>query len=213
MNPTERTEWRGTSVDERIADRRNRLLMAGYQIVGNEGAPALTVRAVCAAANVGQRYFYESYPDIEALLGAVYDQAVGQLLDAVGSGANASSSGSLRMRIRDGLGAAADFLAAAPTCGRIVFIEALTNEVIRTRAAKALPVFFDSVRQVIDDGRVVHSDSSRARLETSALSGALTMVFADWLTDPDAIPRSVLVDYCTDVAAAVLELSRPTPPR
>lgn len=205
--------WRGTSADERVVERKQRLLVASYGIVGRSGAAALTVRAVCATANVGQRYFYESYPDIEALLGAVYDFAVGQLLAAVAARTDAAGERPLRTRVWEGLDAAAGFLLDTPACGRIVFVEALSNEVLRTKAAKTLPAFIETVRQVLDNGVVPDVGAERARMETSALSGALSMVFADWLADPAAISRHALVSYCTDVSLALLALSRPDPLR
>ena len=45
----------------------------GVTLLGSEGGPALTVRAVCRAAGLTERYFYESFTDRDEFVRAVYD--------------------------------------------------------------------------------------------------------------------------------------------
>jgi len=62
----------GVSPDERVSERRARLVEAGIELFGTRGLRATTVRSVCAAAGLTDRYFYESFATLEALLQAVY---------------------------------------------------------------------------------------------------------------------------------------------
>lgn len=75
--------YRGMSLDERRAERREKLLAAGLAVIGELGYSAATVRAVCAEAGLTERYFYESFENGEALLSAVYLQLIGELRQAV----------------------------------------------------------------------------------------------------------------------------------
>jgi AcrR family transcriptional regulator len=68
------TVWRGTTAAQRVGPRRARLLAAGLDLLGEQGYEGITVRGVCAAAGLNPRYFYESFDDLDALVGAVYDE-------------------------------------------------------------------------------------------------------------------------------------------
>ena len=62
----------GLSAEERRAERRARLIEAGVKVYGEVGYRNATVKAVCAAAELTERYFYESFANSEALLVAAY---------------------------------------------------------------------------------------------------------------------------------------------
>ena len=70
-----RTSWAGIPAEDRRAARRDRLLDAAFDLLGTEGWSATTVRGVCQAAQLNPRYFYESFPDLDALFVAVYDRS------------------------------------------------------------------------------------------------------------------------------------------
>ena len=61
----------GLAMEERVAARRARFIEAGVELFGTQGFRGATVRGVCAAAGLTDRYFYESFPTLEALLAAV----------------------------------------------------------------------------------------------------------------------------------------------
>src|SRR5690606_12857510 len=75
--------YRGADLDARRQERRTRLLAAGLERVGTVGYRAATVRSVCAEAGLTERYFYESFANGEALLVAVYEDAVARLDAAI----------------------------------------------------------------------------------------------------------------------------------
>lgn len=60
--------YQGRSAQERRAERRERLIGAAVQQYGTRGFRATTVRDICGAARVTQRYFYEAFSGREALL-------------------------------------------------------------------------------------------------------------------------------------------------
>ena len=64
--------YRGASGDQRRAERCQQLLDAGLAVIGEVGYQACSVRSICAAAGLTERYFYESFANKEALLAEVY---------------------------------------------------------------------------------------------------------------------------------------------
>jgi AcrR family transcriptional regulator len=71
--------FRGQSADTRQRERRERLIAAGTQAFGTLGFHAVTVRQICAEARLTERYFYESFRNLEELFAAVYTGIAAQL--------------------------------------------------------------------------------------------------------------------------------------
>ena len=69
-----RGRWSGVPLRERPALRRDELLSAGITLLGSPDGPGLTVRAVCRAAGLTERYFYESFTDRDEFVAAAYDE-------------------------------------------------------------------------------------------------------------------------------------------
>lgn len=82
--------YAGNSAEERRALRREKILEAAIQVYGEQGYRASTVQAVCDAAGLTKRYFYESYRDSEDLLAAclrrVVTEFAGELAQAAPDG-------------------------------------------------------------------------------------------------------------------------------
>jgi len=71
----------GISREERVAQRREQFLKAGLEIFGTTGFRSATVRRLCSEAKLTDRYFYESFTNIEALLVAVYTHQMDLIQD------------------------------------------------------------------------------------------------------------------------------------
>ena len=76
--------WRGISPEQRVAERRERLLDAALEVFSGRGFANSRVRDVCREAGLTERYFYESFADKEALLVALAQRIVADLVVAVG---------------------------------------------------------------------------------------------------------------------------------
>jgi AcrR family transcriptional regulator len=63
----------GLSDAQRRAGRRERLLMAGFELFGSAGYLKTTIPMLCNASGVTARHFYEEFASREALLRAIYD--------------------------------------------------------------------------------------------------------------------------------------------
>ncbi|MCW4354879.1 TetR/AcrR family transcriptional regulator [Hoyosella sp. YIM 151337] len=197
-------KWRGQTLHDRADERREQLLDTAYDLVAAEGVGALTMRAVTRAANLSPRYFYESFPDRDALLFAVFDRTVEQLQQRVAA-AMADSEG-MEAKCRAAFSAAAHAFDEDPRAARLLLREALADNMLREHALAALPHFvFATATHFLPEPADQHGvDALRLQLDMSALSGAVVTLFLDWTEDRLAIPREELVDYCTELVVGIL---------
>jgi AcrR family transcriptional regulator len=73
MVTTRTRQYGGHSAEQRQLARRERLIEAAIRVYGEVGYRNATVKAVCEAAELTERYFYESFANSEALLIAAFD--------------------------------------------------------------------------------------------------------------------------------------------
>jgi AcrR family transcriptional regulator len=78
-----RARYRGAEAEERRAQRRGQLIAAAVQVYGERGYQNATVKAVCEAAGLTERYFYESFANSEALLLASFQTVTDLLLQKI----------------------------------------------------------------------------------------------------------------------------------
>src|SRR5262245_60243270 len=102
------TRWAGVPLTDRRTERRALLVDAGFQLFGEEGEAGVSVRSVCRECGLNTRYFYESFSDVNDLLGAVYDRVGGELAEVL-EAAIGEADDSVRSRMRAGIAAVLDF--------------------------------------------------------------------------------------------------------
>src|SRR5262245_7843006 len=129
--------WRGISAEDRRAERRAQLIEAGIEVIGTQGWANTTVRGVCRQAGLTERYFYESFPDHEALLLAVYEHILVEGIQVVLTAA-AAAPHDVRLTARAGIAAAVELLIDDPRKGRILVLEATANETLQRRRQQAV---------------------------------------------------------------------------
>lgn len=71
--------YKGVPADQRIAERRAKLVQAGLELFGTRGIAATRVNDVCAEAGLTKRYFYESFSSLDELAVAAVDEAIAAL--------------------------------------------------------------------------------------------------------------------------------------
>jgi AcrR family transcriptional regulator len=76
-------QYGGHSAEERRLARRERLIEAAIRVYGEIGYRNATVKAVCEAAGLTERYFYESFESSEALLIAAFETVSHRLIDCL----------------------------------------------------------------------------------------------------------------------------------
>lgn len=65
----------GLTADERLADRKRRLMEVGLELFAERGFAKTGVRELCRAAKIGERAFYDTVGSRESLLRDVYLEA------------------------------------------------------------------------------------------------------------------------------------------
>ncbi len=116
--------YRGASGDQRRAERRQQLLDAGLSTIGEVGYQACSVRSICAAAGLTERYFYESFANKEALLAEVYQAQTNYLKTTMLAAFNHAERNSQAFA-HAGLHAFFDTLHQNPAVARLLLFEIL----------------------------------------------------------------------------------------
>jgi AcrR family transcriptional regulator len=114
--------WRGVSPEQRVAERRERLLDAALEVFAKRTFHASKVRDLCRESGLTERYFYESFPDKEALLAALAERIVTDFLTAAGPSI-ALLPTDFDGGVRGAMEAVVSSLTNDPRRARILFVE------------------------------------------------------------------------------------------
>lgn len=192
------SRWAGLSRAERQAERKRLLVRAAFELFGEDGEVAVTVRSVCRHSALNTRYFYESFADTDELLGAAYDFVVADLIGAL-SGAMAGLPDD-KARLRAGIRTVLDFSSEDPGRGKMLFTEARTNPVL---AARRSAIQEQLRRSVLEDGPAAVRPARIADLVGAAMyAGAMAELAQQWLSGNLGADLDPVVD------AAVRQLMR-----
>jgi AcrR family transcriptional regulator len=82
--------YRGVSHADRRAQRRGQLIAAAIAVYGERGYRHATVKAVCEAAGLTERYFYESFANSDELLIASYHAVTANVFNELTRAAEAA---------------------------------------------------------------------------------------------------------------------------
>ena len=197
----------GMSGADRVADRRRRFIAAGLELMGTKGIPATTLRGVAEQAGLAARYFAESFPTIEDLHIAVFDEIVAELEER-GLAAIADTDGGPRARSRAALGALADLLLADARKGRVVLIESGSSPVLGPRRLAEAQRFAGIVAGLNESGSELRPLDLQlaAQFVIGGVGETLTAVLVGAIT----VDRDELIDMLNDLLFAALRGVRTT---
>lgn len=199
------SRWAGLDPADRKAQRRTLIVRAGFELFGEGGEAAVSVRSVCRTAELNSRYFYESFTDINAFFGALYDQVVielGTALAAVVVDFPAASPARLRAGIRTVL----EFTAADPRRGKVLFAGSGANPMFASRRAAAkvqLRRMILTDRQRIDP----ESDPMAREVEAAIYVGALSEMAREWSIGALGDDLDLVVDAAVRILTPTQSLS------
>ena len=181
-----RGRWSGVPLEDRQALRRDDLIAAGVDLLGSESGPALTVRAVCRAAGLTERYFYESFSDRDEFVRAVYDDvcAAGDVHADV-----------VRPTARDAVERFVALMVDDPTRGRVLLLAPAVEPVLTRSGADWMPSFIELLQHKLT--RI--TEPAVQAMVATGLIGALTALFTAYLNGRLAATREQFIDYCVDM--------------
>lgn len=191
--------YAGRTRDQRRAERRVRLVDAGIEVIGTRGHGGATVRAICRAAGLTERYFYESFADREALLSAVYLHLVEALRERVTAAVAPLVADESALRddaVRAGVRAFFTALRDDPRVARIVLFEAVNISASLTELNRAVEAQF-----VTNLRTAAHRHDPRGRLSeeqealvAAGLFGAGVNIAMRWFLDDYRQPLEEVVE-------------------
>lgn len=196
--------YRGVPAAERKATRREQLLDAAYDLLGSDGWQATTVRAVCRRAGLTPRYFYESFPDLDSLVVAVFDRIVAELVGVVLEQVEAAPN-EAHAKARAAIGGFVRHVTEDPRRARVVFSEALGSEPMARRRFDTLNTF---ARLIAEQGRAFYGVRGHDRLaDTTAymLAGGLAELLLAWHDGTIDSTLDELIDDCAALFVAAGE--------
>ncbi|MCT7658330.1 TetR/AcrR family transcriptional regulator [Mycobacterium deserti] len=199
-------DYGGVSADDRRTERRQKLLAAARQIWGTSGVTEVTVRGVCSAAGLTTRYFYEQFPNREAMVFAVADEVRDELLAALVS-AGVGNPGTLTDKLTSALTAFLEIIAADPHIHRIATGDVSTVPGLTEHRAGIL----DHIAALIVElapGVLGAETPSPDVLRRSALFmvGGANSLIETWLREPKETPAelaAIAADLCVAVVKGI----------
>jgi AcrR family transcriptional regulator len=198
--------WRGISAEDRRAERRTALIEAGLEVIGTQGWANTTVRGVCRQAGLTERYFYESFPEHEALLIAVYEHVLVDGISRVLSAA-AKAPHDIRLTARAGIQAAVELLVDDPRKGRVLILEATGNDTLQHRRQEAVRAQAALLSEFAKDFFDNPPDPTDSYLTALALVGALAEVGGAFLDGQLEVSKDRLIDHLTELLVASVHVS------
>jgi AcrR family transcriptional regulator len=116
--------YQGVSAEERLRARKERLVLAATEVFGRLGFKSATMRDICHEARLADRYFYESFKNVDDAFEAVYAQMADELIAAIGLAMSQSPS-SVEDLVQNGLRAFFTFIQADPRRAQVMLIDAV----------------------------------------------------------------------------------------
>jgi AcrR family transcriptional regulator len=186
----------GVTGEQRIAERRRKLIEAGMNLFGSAGSASVRVKDIVVEAGLTERYFYESFSDLGALFDAVLELANETVENAVNAAVVKAPDDDVT-RVSIALRTSVETLANDPRMIRIIFIEGLGHggrasfrrHELAIRAAKN---FFRWSGTDVGD---FDSSPVDARMKAFAISGAASELLISWAEGLLDITANELADF------------------
>jgi AcrR family transcriptional regulator len=170
------------SEEDRKRDRRERFLAAAIVAFGRDGYRGTTTRSLCAEAGLTQRYFYESFRDLEDLFLAVANllgERVRQVLEEARFRANDDPQVALRAPLTRYF----ELLKGEPAAARIMLLEVYTAAgPVGERALRFTEQLADLLRARIEEALPqLAQRGSASQLMAASLVGATHHLALHWM--------------------------------
>jgi AcrR family transcriptional regulator len=189
--------YRGVSAEDRRAQRRARLLEATLAVWGRPGGGRVTMTAICAQAGLTERYFYESFRNVDDALTAVMENIATEI-EATSQAAADAAGNDPTARVRASVHAFVELMAEDPRKGRVAIIGAGGLAPLRPRRTELLRQF---AHRSAEEARVLYDLTSRNPRESEIAGllfiGGMAELISAWLDDAIDATTEELVDAAT----------------
>jgi AcrR family transcriptional regulator len=204
-NNASQKRYRGVSLDERVTERRRRLIEGGIALYGSAGFRATSVKTICLSIGLTERYFYESFANGEELLCATCTTVMHDL----------------RMKALDSMAGKDDtpsekFMAAAqsyfseirgnPAAARLTLFEMEgVSASVDAHYAKELATTTDLLANALFSGITPKGHAKlQAVILAQGIVGALYQIAKEWVRTDFALPTDVMARHMQAIAIGVV---------
>ena len=191
------------SLDERRAQRRSQLIAAAIEVYGERGYRQATVKAVCEAAGLTERYFYESFENSEDLLVTSFNAVTYAVFDELTAAARAAGRGR-SARARAMLDAYFSALQRSPASARVYLVEirGVSREVDKAFDAALHAIGAEVARQIAPAG------AEPDPLLEAGIVGGVMHIALRWIDNGYQPPLAAVTDAALRLG---MVLARPRP--
>jgi AcrR family transcriptional regulator len=216
-SPSPARVYRGANSEQRIAERRVRLLAAATHCFGTHGYHQTTLKMLCAEAGLTERYFYESFANFDDILCCAYEDAADAIMAQITANV-AKAAPNPEARMLAALDCYLRLIAADKARARMLLIEIegaseRANATYRSR----LDISTSLLQQQICHGLPARpANGLSPRLLCSAMLGAVyhmakTWALADFKPARATLLRNVHAMTMATIAAWQAPAAEPSP--
>lgn len=200
---TSERSYGGRTAPERAAERRQRLVDATVEVFAECGEARATMTAVCQAAGLTERYFYESFHHLDDALLAALDSVCDEIITLTTSTVE-QSTGPAEARVHAVMSAFVTFVERSPAKARVAVTHSNANPRLRARRHELILVLADVVAR---EATRLYGDAAwpaeRARLFGLVYVAGFAELLSTWLDGEVGLSAAELVDTAADLFAAL----------
>jgi len=185
----EKRRYGGASFADRQTERRERLILAAIDVFGRSGREGATVAAICAEAGLTARYFYESFPNRDALFLEAFRAVQRELLARLDQGIDPADP------VKSALTGFFAALAEHPGPARVFLLDPHGREAEMQAAGQEAAA---RLGQLFAPGVT-------AKLALSGMLGAIIQIARSWIASGFAEPVTTVVATALPFAKAAHE--------
>lgn len=188
--------YRGVPAAQRVAARRAQLMEATLAVWADPTV-STTMTRICAGAGLSERYFYESFGNLDDALTAVLDAIAVEIEERTLAAADEAGEDPAE-RVLASVRAFVELLVEDPRKGRVAIIEAGALPQLRQRRAELLHHF---AQRAAEEVRVLSGGPRRSEHDDEIAGvlfiGGMAELITRWLSGSlDATPEEI-VDAAT----------------
>jgi AcrR family transcriptional regulator len=193
--------YAGNSAEERKETRREKILEAAILVYGEHGYRASTVQAVCDAAGLTKRYFYESYRDSEELLAACFRSVVAELVSEL---AQAAPKGGVSREERARLILRAYFqaLKGDPPRARLFLLD---TDGIGPDVVDAMREAQSDIADLLVPAEPSSKQGARAALQRLGAVAGIARISSIWIAGGYSLPLDDVVESALNLFTGLLQ--------